>query len=233
VVAATEPCEAHELGDVDQPHGGVHHDGGQCGQRERRQQRAGEEQGQARAGDRDQARQLGATADGVGDGGAAAAAADREAVQHGRAEVRRAECEQLPLGVDLLAVPGGERAAREDVVGVPHERHAQGRAEQGHHVLQAYVGQAGRGQSRRDGADEPHPVVLEVEQPRGRGRPEHAEERDRRAGEGPCAEQHRGQGDQAEHQRRRLGLGDVSGGVRQLGQEAVALDRDAEQLAEL
>ena len=102
-----------QLRDVDEPDGGVDDDGA-----ERRA--SGTPRGPGRANSRaattrhedDERVQLGAAADRVADGGAAAAAADREALQEPGADVGGAEREELLVRVDRLAVPRPRRRGR-------------------------------------------------------------------------------------------------------------------------
>ena len=120
-LTGAEATEADQLAYVDQARRGVHDDRREAGHRERRQQRPEREHRQHRADDGDEPAELGALPDGVADRRPAAAAADGDAADQSGAEVRTAEREQLTLRVDRLALAGGERATREDVVGVGHE----------------------------------------------------------------------------------------------------------------
>ncbi len=149
------------------------------------------------------------------------------------AEVGGAEREQLPLRVDRLAVPRGEGAAGEDVVGVADEGDAERRGQHGGQVRSADVGRRRHRHAAGDLADEAHPVVGQVEHRGGRGRAEHAEERHRRARGHGGDDQHRGQRGQAERRRRPVHLVEPSQHLAQLVDEAVGVLGDAEQLAEL
>ena len=119
--------------EVDQPQGGVDDDGAQRGRRERREHRAQEQQRQhhrARRRRRGSAAGSGCPTASPIDG-AAAAAADREALHQARRQVGVPEGQQLLVGVDPRGRCGArERAAGEDVVGVADERRrrAPGRA---------------------------------------------------------------------------------------------------------
>ena len=65
----------------------------------------------------DQAGHLGLRAGLLGDRGARAAGADREALEEAGGDVRGADPDHLPVAVDLLAGAGGERRRRGDRVG--------------------------------------------------------------------------------------------------------------------
>ena len=232
-LAGAEPPEAHQLAYVDQPGGGVHDDRREPCHRERRQHRPQGEQREERADDGDQAAELGALPDGVADGGAAAAAADRDAAAEPGAEVGAAEGEQLALRVDGLAVARGERAAGEDVVGVGDEGDADRRADQRDEVVGRDVGKPGYGQPGRDVADDGDPAVLEVEDEDDRRRAEHADQGRGRPGEEMAQREQHGQRGQAERRGRPVQLVEVPEDLAQLVDERRRVLLDAEQLAEL
>ena len=95
----------------------------------------------------------------------------------------------------------------------------------------ADVREAGHGHAAGDRADEQHAVVGQVEDRRGRGGAEHAEQGDRRPGGHGGDDQHGRQGGQAERRRRPVDLVEPSQHLSQLVDEAVGVLGDAEQLA--
>jgi len=74
--------------------------------------------------------QLGAGAGRLPDRGPAAAAAHRESLEQPGADVRRAEGEELLVGVGAVAAADRERAAGQHVVGVPDQQHTSRRQQQ-------------------------------------------------------------------------------------------------------
>ncbi len=117
--APAEGCQPTELAHLDQAYGGVDDDGAEGGGGGVGEQRAEEEEDGGHAGGADEGVHLGTGSRGVREGGAAGTAADREAVQDSGAEVRRAEGQQLAVGVQgVWVVVPGEGACGQDDVGV-------------------------------------------------------------------------------------------------------------------
>ena len=165
--------------------------------RERRQQRPRAQHRQHRAHDGDQPAELGAPPDGVADRRPAAAAADRDAREAARSRGSRRRGRAAPLGVDRLAVRGGERAAGEDVVGVGRRRRPR---------APARSSPSGRRSRRRGGPGGRPAGMCRPRRPRAPGgrstrpprRAQHADQRDRRAREEVAERQQHGERAEAE-----------------------------------
>ena len=129
-LAAAEPRDAADLGDVDEPDGGVDDECAQGRLRERRDdRREGHHATRTHRREGRQRVQLGAAAHRRADGRAAAAAADGEAGQQPAGDVGGAQGQELLVGVDPLADAVGERPGGQHVVGVGDDGDAQGRAD--------------------------------------------------------------------------------------------------------
>ena len=131
--------------------------GAQRGRRERGEQRTRATSSAGRRGQRDQRVELAAAAEGVADDGAAAAAAHREAVEQPGGQVARTQGEQFRVGVDPVAVPGGERTGGQDVVGVADEHRPDRRQERGGQVGEPRRRAGPPTAAARDLADQAHP----------------------------------------------------------------------------
>ena len=189
--------------------------------------------GEQRAGDRDQAGELGPAADRVADGGAAAAAADRESLQQAGAEVGGAEGEQLALRVDGLAVPRREGAAGEDVVGVADEGDAERRRQHRSQVGGAQVREPGTGTPAGISPTRRTPWSARSSSAAAAVAPSMPSSATGARGASGGGEQHRGQRGQAEGRRGAVHLVEPAQHLPQLGDEPVGVLGDAEQLAEL
>jgi len=103
-LAPPEAGDPPPLGHVDETVGGVDDDAAERRRREGREDRAEEQESGHHARERDERVELGAAAHHVAQCGAASAAAHREPLEQGGADVHEAEREQLLAAVDLLAV---------------------------------------------------------------------------------------------------------------------------------
>ena len=121
-LTAPEPADPAKLADVDQAQGGIHDDRPERSGQEGREDTASDQQRDQDRTQGDQRVELALAAECVADGGPAGAAADRKPMQCSGGQVRCPEGKQLLVGVDAIAVPGGERAGREDIVGVRDDR---------------------------------------------------------------------------------------------------------------
>src|ERR1017187_7902310 len=82
------------------------------------------------------------------DGGAGLAAGDGEPLEQPGAYVGEAERGELLVGVDLVAVLGGERAGQQDALGIGQQGNADCRRQQGVDLPQSAVGKAKPGNPR-------------------------------------------------------------------------------------
>ena len=181
--------DAHELADLDQPQRGVDDDRGERGVREPRQhrlEREDEDQGGPEGG---QPGPPGAPAHRVDDRRPAARAADGEPADGAGRDVGRPEGEQLAACVDPVGVAGAEGAGGQQVVGEPHHRHRQRRAEQRPGAEGRDVGDRRVGEREVEVAHHPDPVVGQVRGGDDEGGQQHPEQRDRSPGPPPGADQ--------------------------------------------
>ena len=177
-LAAAEPRQPAELGDVDEPDRGVHDDGA-----ERRP--SGTPRAAARSASTastvrrtvTRPAELGAAADGVADGGAAAAAADGEALQQAgargwRRRGRAARAWRRPSSPLRARTRGRSGCCRCR----PRRRPRAPAGRIATTPSRPTAGSDGRGKPGRDVADHGDPVVLQVEERDGRGGAEHPDQ---------------------------------------------------------
>ena len=117
-------------------------------------------------------------------------------------EVRRAEREQLLVGVDAIAVAGGEGAGGEHVVGVADDRDADRRQQQRGKVSGRHDRKARCRQPGRDLSDDPDALVLQREHGHGGGGEKHPDQRHRCLRGQPRTQQQKGQHRRGQGQRR-------------------------------
>ena len=230
-LAPAKRRQAPETGQVDQAHGGVHDDGAEGGHREPGEQRAEEQQRGEHAGQGDEGVQLSAAPGRGAQGGPATTAADREPAHQPGADVGGAQPDQLPVGVHLVATPGGKGAAGENVVGVADDQDAQRRKKE-----RAQVGQARQARSGQAGGHGAHHVdapPVQVEGDNGRRGQQDHQKRDRQRGETPLGQEQEGQHGQGEQRRTQVGPAESADKRHQLLEEGVARHRYAGELRQL
>ena len=162
-LCAPESRQPAKLSDVDQAHCGVHDHCAQCGGREGREQWTQAENGEDGGGHGEEAGELCASTRRLPDCRSAATAADREALHHAGSEIRGAERQQLPLGVDAFTASVRERAPSQDVVGVSDECDAQRRWDQGHHTIERHVRKRRDRKPDRNRADDRDTTLAQVQ----------------------------------------------------------------------
>ena len=164
-----------------------------------------------------------------------AARADREALEQARGDVRGADPDHLLAPVDVLTGPLGERRCRRDRVGQCDKRDACCAAEQEREVGEADAGERQRWESLRQRPDETDPVLVEVEQVR---REDREDDRDEDRGDlrqQPLQDEDHHEAERSDRKRggHRLAVGDTVDEPPQLGDEAVGVDGEPEQLRQL
>ena len=196
---------------VDQAPDGAHHDGAEDGFGQVVSDPGDREHRGDHDGGADQAGELGAGAGGVVQRRPRQAAAHHDAAEGSRADVRQAQGDQLLVGVDLVAVPHGERAGAGQGLGVDHDGDAGGAGQQAEGVGEVDVGQMGQRQAARDRAHHGDPVGAQVKDRRGDDAEYKDGERRRHPGPAPQDEQQRqGHGaHQRRHQARAAQVGEV------------------------
>jgi hypothetical protein len=193
----------------------------------------GGQQGQGEDGHRgrDQLGDLGPGPGPVVDRRLGGAPAGRVGLEQPPGQVGRPEGEQLPVGVDRRVGPGREGAGGRDGLDERHQRDPGRGRQQAAHAVE--VGQGEGGEAAVHRPDQRDPAALQV----GRGHQGDPEDHhDQRAGHlrGPAVQgQQGGQPPEGEGDRGRVGVAQLAQRRPHLGEEAVALDRDAQHLAEL
>lgn len=232
-LARAETGEPTQLPDVDQPDRRIddHRPQGRSG--EQREHGAQEDRGPDHRHQGDQRVQLRPAAHGVTDGCAAAAAADRKAVEDPGGDVGQAQGQELLTAVDAGPAPRGECAGGDDAVRVGHHRDPERGRQQGGHVQGADVGQGRRGQCARHRSDDRHPHLVQAQHPHRRCAEEHRHQRSRAARPEPPADQQQSQRQRGEHHRRPAGLAQPLDDAPDLVQRRPALQRHARVVAQL
>jgi hypothetical protein len=225
--------EPAKLPDLDQPGGGVDHDGTEGCRREGGQHRPEEPHGEQYDGHRHQGVQLGAAPDGVADHGPAAAAADREALEDPGRQVRRTEGQELLIAVDGVSVLGGEGARGHHVVGVADEGDADGRGDQAQGVDPREVRDRRRGQPRGHRPDHLDPEPLQAEDRDSPRREHHGDQGAGRARELVLHDQQHRQHHDAQQHSGQVCLVEAGHEGPELLDDRVSLGVDAGQLAQL
>ena len=210
-----------------------HDDGGECRPRDVREERAEGQQGHDDRDRPDDGHELRLAAQGCRHRGAAGTRGDREALRDPGGQVREAQSQQLLVGIDAVAVAGGDRASGEDVVGVADERDADGDGKELPEVASGHVGQLELGEPAGDVADQRDATRVESEDAdddrRGddaeqrawhlrRGSPEHEDERERAP---------------ADSHRLSVHVAELADELGDAGEEVVRRDRDAGDAGDL
>ena len=202
---AAEAPEPRELAEIAQAPGRRHQHAAECGDRQIMQQ-AGEPQ-HRRHDHRgcDDRSHLGASARGLGDGGARVAGADGQPLAHARHQVGHSESDQFLVGVDALAAAGREGTGRDDRVG-----EGQKCGDQRHRQQQVEIGQRQRGECQAgqpgwNASDDRHPLHVEAQQPDGQAGGEECHHGARHARREPAAEQDQHEASRADRKRHAVG----------------------------
>ncbi|MCU1662857.1 MAG: hypothetical protein JWR58_2922, partial [Pseudonocardia sp.] len=143
-----------------------------------------------------------------------------------RGEVRRAAREHLLVGVEGLAVPHRERTPGEHIVGVGHDRHADGGEQKVHQVGDCDRWQLRRGQPAGYRSDHPDADPVQREHGGGACGQQHREQRSGHAREQDpdSGEERDDGGGQRQRQRRTVDLPEAVEERREVGEERAALD---------
>ena len=160
-----EPVDAHHDVELDQRKAAVDEQRRQRHHGQPRNQRREEQQEQDQRDGGDEAGHLGLAARRIVDGGAGLAAGDREALEQPGEHVSDAERGEFLVGVDFVAVLGGERARQQDALGVGQQGNADRRRQQGVDVPPISDRQGEAGQPARKRADHGHAAAFQVRAP--------------------------------------------------------------------
>jgi hypothetical protein len=229
---APPSAQAPRAGDVDEAQDGDDHDRCQTRGRHVVDEPGADDEEDEQDGRAGEPRELAAGADVLGDRGARAARGEREPLEQAGRDVRDAQDSQLLVLVDVLAQAGGV-AAREDArVGERDEGDPDRGGHEGLEVVERHRRHVEAGQARGDVADDGQ-VVGEAQDGDQRGP---RDDRDEDAGDLrrdlPQAEdQH--ERPRAEGERRRVCLVEPRDEVADRRDEALAVDREPEQLRQL
>ena len=218
--------------DVDQAQDRDDHDGRERRLRQVVHEAGSDDQEQRQDAGADEAGDLAASADVLGDGGARAARGDREPLEEPGRDVRDAEDRQLLVLVDVLAEPAGVAARQDARVGERHEGDPDRRGEERLEVLERDVGHAESRQAGGNVADHGH-LIGETEHGDHRRRADDREEDARDLRRDPAQAEDQRERRDADRERGRVGLVEPVTKSRTPGAGPLRFDREPEELGEL
>jgi hypothetical protein len=162
------------------------------------------------------------------------ASVDDHPARQARPDIRRPEPEQLPVGVDLVVVPGGVGLGRAQALGEAHEHDPDTRRHRRQVVGHAdAVGQPDRRKPAVDAADDREAVVGQVEHGDQGDAAEHDGERAGNHGSVPPQDQHHRQGTEADRHSQGVAVIEMSEHPPRLFEEVALPLLDPEKLGNL